>query len=76
MTSLKKPQKLYLESVRNWLDGKKPTIEAESHFLDNELDLISLFPGAKPPSSNILELFIEAKFSSLFSTQASCFGGI
>jgi hypothetical protein len=59
--------------VRNWLDGRKPTVEAESHFLEVKRDLLSIFPGAKPPANNILETFIEDKCSSLFSTKASDF---
>ncbi|KAF2684231.1 hypothetical protein K458DRAFT_279383, partial [Lentithecium fluviatile CBS 122367] len=40
--ALEKPQRLYVDSVRNWLRGKKPTVEEESHFLDTDGDLLSL----------------------------------
>lgn len=69
--ALEKPQHLYVESLKNWMDGKKPTVEAESHFLDVEEDLLSMFLPGSESGNRVMETFIEAKFSQLFETKAS-----
>lgn len=60
---------MYLSSVRNWVDGEKPVIESESHFLDDENDLASL--GLKIEEYHFFEKWVEKRFSRLFSTKAS-----
>jgi len=36
---------IYVESIANWFDMKKPMVEMESHFLDKRGDLVSLAGG-------------------------------
>ncbi|KAF8533833.1 hypothetical protein BDD12DRAFT_863283 [Trichophaea hybrida] len=57
----------YVESFRNWVDGNKPTIEEESHFLDNDEDLCSLAGGEK--EKDVLERLIETRWAHLFVTK-------
>lgn len=58
---------MYLDSVRNWMDGEKPVVEAESHFLDDERDLVTL--GAKPEDYHFFEKWTEKHFSDKFGTK-------
>lgn len=48
------------------MDGNKPTIEEESHFLDLRDDLASLWTETEPKSS--LETFLERHCFKLFVT--------
>jgi hypothetical protein len=44
-------------SLSNWIDGKKPIIEEESHFLDLQADLVPL--SFQEDQSNFMEDFLE-----------------
>lgn len=55
-----------VESLRNWIAGNKPTIEEESHFLDDEEDLCSLEGGEK--EKDALERLIERRWAHWFAT--------
>lgn len=59
-----KPQKKNLESVRNWVEGKRPVIEEESHFLDDAADLAALASSsaAASPLENWAEAVLWSKF--------------
>jgi hypothetical protein len=56
-------------SLWNWVDGKKPTIEPELHFLDDHADLVPLSP--QEHQRNFLEGFLEEQFYALFATKVS-----
>jgi hypothetical protein len=59
-----------IDSVANWLDGKKPVVEAESHFLDIRTDLVTLsFLPGREKGNEVLENFIEKRWAHLFSTE-------
>ena len=64
-----KPATIYIDSLVNWIDGMKPVIEAESHFLDAPRDLVTLAPIGQGEGNGVLENWIEKRWSSLFSTK-------
>ena len=45
---LEKGSATAVESLQNWMEGTKPTTEAESHFADNPEDLVALLENKKP----------------------------
>jgi hypothetical protein len=54
------------------MDGKKPVVEAESHFLDLRGDLVTLSTLPEQNEGNeVLENWVERKWGSLFSTKVS-----
>jgi len=58
---------VYVESIANWCDLKKPTVEMESHFLDKRGDLVSLAGGQS--SKELLEHYLERNWYHLFRTK-------
>lgn len=62
------PPEFVIESVANWIDGMKPVVEKESHFLDCRDDLASL--SAEHSSKEFLDNIIERKFYQYFVTKA------
>jgi hypothetical protein len=66
---MEKSRDIYLENVRNWVDGEKPVLEAESHFLDDQNDLSSL--GLKLDDYHFFEKWAEKYFSKAFVTKVS-----
>jgi hypothetical protein len=68
---MEKARDMYFESLRNWVDGEKPVVEAESHFLDNQNDLASL--ALKTEECHFFEKWAEKHFSQLFATKVFCF---
>jgi hypothetical protein len=54
----------HIESVRNWVEGKKPLVPPESQFLDDENDLFPIAPKAH--ASGTLEHFVEEKLWKYF----------
>ncbi len=64
---MEKARDMYVDSVSNWIDGKKPVVEEESHFLDNRNDLASL--GLKVEDYHLLEKWAERHFSHVFATR-------
>lgn len=63
---MEKARDMYVESVRNWVEGEKPVVESESHFLD-ENDPPS--PGLKIEEYHFFEKWLEKHFSRFFSTK-------
>jgi hypothetical protein len=57
-----------VNSLHNWLDGNKPTMEEESHFLSDEEDLCTLSRGYK--DKDALRRFIERRWANVFVTEA------
>ena len=55
---------LRIESMANWVDGMKPTTDAESHFLDNRDDLASL--AGRGAKKELLENYLERNWYHLF----------
>jgi len=55
---------IYVESIANWFDMKKPMVEMESHFLDKRGDLVSLAGGQS--SKELLEHYLERNWYHLF----------
>jgi hypothetical protein len=39
LLNLQRPSENYRKSLGNWIEGKKPVVEEESHFLDESSDL-------------------------------------
>jgi len=68
---MEKARDMYLESVRNWVQGEKPVVEAESHFLDDQNDLASL--GLKIEEYHFFEKWVEKHFSQVFASKVSVF---
>jgi hypothetical protein len=61
---------MHIESLENWMDGMKPVIEEESHFLDTKSDLIKLsLPPGHVRGDEVLENFLERNWGHFFSTQ-------
>jgi hypothetical protein len=54
-------------SLSNWIDGKKPVIEEESHFLDLRADLTPL--SFQEDQSNFMEDFLERHCYKFFVTE-------
>jgi hypothetical protein len=71
--ALPKPASIYTDSLVNWMDGMKPVIEAESHFLDTPRDLVTLAPLGQGERNGVLENWIEKRWSRLFSTEVCSF---
>lgn len=42
ISSLERPGKTYVQSVKNWMDRYKPLVIEETRYLDYEKDLVSL----------------------------------
>lgn len=66
---MEKARDMYVESVRNWVDGKKPVVEEESHFLDDQNDLASL--GLRGDEYHFFEKWVEKHFSHVFESNVS-----
>lgn len=66
-TRMEKARDMYVDSVRNWMDGKKPVVEEESHFLDDQNDLASL--SLKGEEYHLFEKWVEMHFSHIFETK-------
>jgi len=58
---------VYVESIANWFDMKKPMVEMESHFLDKRGDLVGLAGGQS--SKELLEHYLERNWYHLFRTK-------
>jgi hypothetical protein len=59
------PPDINTDSIANWIDGIKPVVESESHFLDARGDLVSFSGGHE--SEEFLEHYLEKnwhRFSS------------
>jgi hypothetical protein len=68
---MEKARDMYVKSVRNWVDGKRPVVEEESHFLDDQNDLASL--GLKVGEYHLFEQWLERHFSHAFESKVSLF---
>jgi hypothetical protein len=64
---LEKAPDIYTDSVANWMEGMKPVIEVESHFLDERDDLVSL--AGEQESKEFLERYIEEHWYQYFVTK-------
>jgi hypothetical protein len=64
---LEKAPDLVVDSVANWVDGMKPVVEPESHFLDDRHDLVSL--SGEHSSKELLENYLERRWYRLFITK-------
>jgi hypothetical protein len=62
--SLDKAPDLVVDSIWNWVDGVKPVVESESHFLGDREDLVSLSRGHS--KKELLDHVLEKHFYSLF----------
>lgn len=67
MLALEPASDIYVESIANWFDMKKPMVEMESHFLDKRGDLVSLAGGQS--SKELLEHYLERNWYHLFRTK-------
>jgi hypothetical protein len=67
LLALAKPVDRHVTSLSNWMDGVKPTIEVESHFLDTRTDLSAL----SLQETNSLERFLEKYCIRLFITEVN-----
>ena len=67
MLALEPASDVYVESIANWFDMKKPMVEMESHFLDKRGDLVSLAGGQS--SKELLEHYLERNWYHLFRTK-------
>lgn len=56
-----------VDSLSNWVDGMKPVVEEESHFLEIREDLVPL--GSEGRGNRVLERFLEEYCSRLFVTK-------
>ncbi|RYP20406.1 hypothetical protein DL765_002782 [Monosporascus sp. GIB2] len=57
MLALEPAPSIYADSIANWVDGIKPTVEAESHFLGKREDLVLLQGREGPPLSSTVEYY-------------------
>ena len=60
---------IHVESIVNWIDGIKPTVETESHYLDKGDDLASLAGGHA--TKELLEHYLERNWYQFFRAKAS-----
>jgi hypothetical protein len=67
LLALGKPYGNYVDSLSNWMDGMKPVVEEESHFLEIREDLVPL--SAAGPGNRVLEKFLEEHCTHLFTTK-------
>jgi hypothetical protein len=64
LLAFSKPPKRDVTSLANWIDGVKPTVEEESHFLEPVADLVPL----SVQESNPLEDFLATYCYKMFVT--------
>ena len=64
LLALEKGPDKYIDSIALWLEGKRPVVEPESHFLDDRNDLFSA--ALQNNSTGFLEELIENRFWSYF----------
>lgn len=69
LLALGKPSESDVTSLSNWMNGKNPTAEEESHFLDLRADLSPL--SSQADQSNFLEAFLGRHCYKLFVTKVS-----
>ncbi|MCJ1381358.1 hypothetical protein MMC17_004468 [Xylographa soralifera] len=69
LLALGKPSESNVTSLSNWMSGKNPTAEEESHFLDLRSDLSPLL--FQENQRNFLETFLERHCYKLFVTSVS-----
>lgn len=58
-----------VDSIWNWMDGTKPVVERESHFLDDRDDLLCL--STEHSKKEYLENIMERHLYNLFVTKVS-----
>lgn len=69
MLALEPAPDINTDSIANWIDGMKPVVEAESHFLDDRGDLVSLSGGHE--SKEFLEHYLEKNWHRFFRVKVS-----